>query len=317
MDKREIWKNFRLGEELEISGAFIYNGMRRFHEIRTLDHSEEVFEFLYNLAVGLERLLKIAVVLIEHNDSVDQSELEKSLITHSHLALLSRIKKHVQINFSSPHNELLNLLGKFYKSYRYDRFSLTSTYKSKREIKALCDYLSKHLDVNIQRDSPLLGIKNKRRFKEFMGKIVLRISKTLYEIIKNKASSLNLNTSKLRHGSKAETVFLRKVDISDEDVLWKELLIFFMNTKFTSGYLEFLREIKPLEFDPELVGDYLDCFQSDAAKAFVMDEIEHHYEELEKGKRLEKIAVIAAPNVFFDTEEDEEDFAQPNIPPDS
>jgi hypothetical protein len=82
-----------------------------------------------------------------------------------------------------------------------------------------------------------------------------------------------------------------------------------MNTKSSSGYLEFLRGIKPLDFDPELVGDYLDCFQSDSAKAFVMDELEHHYEELEeKGKRLEEMGVIAAPNVFFDTEEDEEDF---------
>jgi hypothetical protein len=309
MNRSEIWKNFRLGEELDISGVFIYNGMRRFHEIRKLDQAAEIFEFLYSLSVGLERLLKIAVVLIEHNDSVDQNELEKSLITHSHLDLLSRIKKHEKINFSSSHNELLGLLGNFYKSLRYDRFSLTSTFRPKREIEAICDFLSKHLRINTQRNSPLLGIENEERFKKFVRNTVLKISTTLYKIIQEKASSLNLYTYELRHGSKAETVFLRKVNVNDEDVLWKELLIFFMNTKSSSGYLEFLRGIKPLDFDPELVGDYLDCFQSDSAKAFVMDELEHHYEELEeKGKRLEEMGVIAAPNVFFDTEEDEEDF---------
>jgi len=83
-------------------------------------------------------------------------------------------------------------------------------------------------------------------------------------------------TEALRHGSKAQTIFLGEADIPTEDVLWKELLVFFMNTKTTSEYLQFLSGIPPLDFDPELVDDYLSCFQSDAAKAFVRDELEHH-----------------------------------------
>lgn len=309
MKPTQFWKNFNLGEELSISGAFIYNGMRRFYEMQGLNYTDEAFEVLYNLSVGFERLLKIAVVLLEHDDSIDQEELEKSLITHNHLELLSRVRKHVQINLTSPHNDLLSLLGKFYKSLRYDRFSLSSVYDSKREIEALCALLSKHLNlnINIQRDT-LLGIQNEDRYRRFIRKTVLKISKTLYDVVANRARDLNLYTYELRSGSKAETVFLREVDISDEDVLWKELLIFFMNTKSTSGYLEFLRGISPLDFDPALVGDYLECFQSDAAKSFVMDELEHLYEELgEKGSRLELMNVIGAPNVDFDFPEDEED----------
>lgn len=299
MKPTQFWKNFNLGEELNISGAFIYNGMRRFYEMQKLNYTDEAFEVLYNLSVGFERLLKIAVVLLEHDDSIDQGKLEKSLITHNHLELLSRVKKHVRINLTSPHNDLLSLLGMFYKSLRYDRFSLSSVYDSKREIEALCALLSKHLNlnINIQRNT-LLGIQNEDRYRRFIRKTVLKISKTLYDVVANRARDLNLYTDELRSGSKAETVFLREVDISDEDVLWKELLIFFMNTKSTSGYLEFLRGISPLDFDPELVGDYLKCFQSDAAKSFVMDELEHLYEELgEKGSRLELMNVIGAPNV--------------------
>nr|VFK37614.1 MAG: hypothetical protein BECKSD772F_GA0070984_101717 [Candidatus Kentron sp. SD]VFK41293.1 MAG: hypothetical protein BECKSD772E_GA0070983_101112 [Candidatus Kentron sp. SD] len=63
MKTTEFWKNFKLGEELSISGTFIYNGMRRFHEIRIFDYTDEVFEVFYNLSIGFERLLKIAVVL--------------------------------------------------------------------------------------------------------------------------------------------------------------------------------------------------------------------------------------------------------------
>lgn len=64
MNRMEFWKNFKLGEELDISGSFIYNGLRYLHEMRTLHHETEIFEVLYNLAVGLERLLKVTVILI-------------------------------------------------------------------------------------------------------------------------------------------------------------------------------------------------------------------------------------------------------------
>jgi hypothetical protein len=309
MTPTEFWKNFKLGEEISVSGAFIYNGMRRFHEMRKLDFTDEVFEVLYNLSVGLERLLKIAVVLLEHDDAIDQTELEESLITHSHSDLLARVKKHVTISLGTPHNDLLGLLGTFYKSLRYDRFTLSSAYKPEREIEALCDFLRKHLGVDIPRDSSLFGTTNDDRYRRFIRKTVLKISRTLYEIVESRARALNLYTHELRHGSKAETVFLREVDISDEDVLWKELLIFFMNTKSTSGYLEFLRGITPLDFDPALVDEYLDCFQSDASKAIVMDELEHHYEEMEgkKGDRIKLMRVIASPGVYFDSGENEPD----------
>ncbi len=59
---------------------------------------------------------------------------------------------------------------------------------------------------------------------------------------------------------------------------------FFMNTQSSSGLLEFLRNIDPLDFDPELANEYLDCFQSDKAKAFVMDELEARYDELPNSK---------------------------------
>lgn len=309
MNPTHYWKNFKLGEELSVSGVFIYNGMRRFHELRKLDNTDEVFEVLYNLSVGFERLLKIAVVLFEQKDSGNQECLEKSLITHNHLDLLNRIKMHVTVNLASPHNDLLNLLGTFYKSLRYDRFSLSSVYDSKREMEALCTLLSKHLKIVIQRSTPIIGTENTDQYRRFIRRTTIKISTTLYKIISTKARELNLYTYELRSGSKAETVFLKEVDISDEDVLWKELLVFFMNTKSSSGYLNFLRSIDPLDFDAELVADYLDCFQSDAAKTFVIDELEHLYEEMgEHTDRLDLMRVIAAPNVSFDSPEDKEGY---------
>lgn len=312
MKPTDFWKNFRLVEELSISGTFIYNGLRRYHEMHKLDNDDEIFELLYNLSVGFERLLKIAVVLHEHNDMTDQEQLEKSLITHNHFVLLNRLKKHTEIKLCTPQNELLNLLSKFYKSYRYDRFSLESAFDGKKEKKAFLQYLSTYSKVDLTHES-IMGVFNDEKAKKFFQRHVLEISRKVYESIKNRATKINLYTYELRHGSKAESVFLRKVKISDEDILWKELLIFFMNTKESSSYLDFIRGIEPLGFDPGLVDEYLDCFRSDSAKSLVIGELETLYEDLDNVKeRYQEVNLIGQPNVCFDDEESDDDDLEPD-----
>lgn len=301
MEKTDFWKNFELGQELHISGSFIYNGIRRYFELEHLDYNEEIFEVFYNLSVGLERLLKIAVVLLEHSDEEEQESYEKSLITHNHSELLRRIRVHRALNLSSVHNEFLDLLVAFYKSQRYDRFSLSSITNMDKEKSALTDFLAKHLEVSFPESSGLIGTDNNSRYKNFLRKIITKISQEIFSVVRSRAYELNIYTYELRHGSRAETVFLGNADLPKENVLWKELLLFFMNTKSSSGYLEFLRQIEPLDFDPELVDDYLDCFQSDAAKSFVVDELETLYEDVaDIGKRLEMIDIIACKGVYFD-----------------
>lgn len=308
MKSHEAWKNFKLGEELEISGNFIYNGLRRFYEMQVLDHHDEIFEVLYNLSVGLERLLKITIILLEHKEDSDQEALEKSLITHTHLELLRRVKEHCKLNLGKAHNELLDLLGNFYNSYRYDRYILSSIFNRGQERTSLLSFLSKHLKIDLENPSGFFATQNNTRYRNFIRKIVIKISSALFEIVRNKAHDLNLYTYELRHGSKAETTFLGAAAIHDEEVLWKELLAFFMNTKAKSSYLDFLRSIEPLDFDPELISDYLQCFQSDTARAFVMDQLEYLYSELEKsGERLKMMDTIANPNVYFDSDEEVEE----------
>ncbi len=307
MKPADFWKNFNLGEELSISGAFIYDGMRGFHQMKNLDIDEELFIVLYNLSVGIERLLKISVVLLEYDELSSPELFEKSLITHNHRKLLARIKKKVDVNFGTPHNDFLDLLSAFYKSLRYSRFSLSSVYSTRKEQKHFCDFLSKQLVTTIDTQSSLLGLKNDNRYRQFISNLIIKISSTIYGIISEQARSLNLYTYELRHGSKAESIFLSNVNISDEDVLWKELLVFLMNTKNSSGYLKFLRNIPPLAFDPALIDDYLDCFQTDTAKALVMGELEQLYEQLaNKTERLEIMNMVGLPGVHFYTSDDED-----------
>ena len=309
MNRSELWKNFRLGEELDVSGTFIYNGLRRFHELRKLDYSADLFEVFYQLSVGIERLMKIAIVLLEHDDANDQGAFEKSLSTHNHQALLARIQKHVDLKLSNSDNAFLHLLTRFYENLRYDRFSLKSPLILGKEKHELFDFLEGHLQVKFEDRNSIFGHQNADQYKKYIRKIVVKIASGLYGIIEERTRSLDLYTYELRSGSKAETVFLGEANIPTEDILWKELLVFFMNTKETSGYLSFLRGIEPLPFDPGLVEDYLGCFQSDSARAQVVDEMETLYEDVpDSGERLRLIEVIGSPNIYFPEDDGDEAF---------
>ena len=149
MESIQFWQNFNLGTELQISGNFLFNGLHAFHTMERLDSTDEIFEVLYNLAVGFERLLKIQVALLEINKKTNLDEFEESLITHNHLALVARINKIQTLKFSTPHTELLNILGKFYKTYRYNRFQLSSINDSKPETNALINFFVKHLKLKL------------------------------------------------------------------------------------------------------------------------------------------------------------------------
>ena len=61
--------------------------------METFYHEEEIFEFLYNLSVGIERLLKINVILIEHTDDINQEAFFESIRNHNHQGLIQRIQK--------------------------------------------------------------------------------------------------------------------------------------------------------------------------------------------------------------------------------
>lgn len=307
MNREQTWKNFDLGTEIDVAGTFIYNGVRCFHEMQTLDHADEVFEFLYNVSVGLERLLKVAVILLEHDKIENQDQFKKSLITHVHLDLINRVKKHVTLQLATPHNDFLSMLGTFYKSFRYDRFNLSGNWQPDKEKAALRGYIEKHLLVILEPTTSIIPTKNTANFRRHIGKVVGKISSQIFEVVRKAAQDLNIYTYELRSESKAAKIFLKsECDFNLEDVLWKELLVFFMNSKANTKLFDFLRSIEPLDFDPGLAPEYLQCFQSEKAKMSIVDELEEHYLNVKnKRERFEMIDLIGNPMAYLDDNEDD------------
>lgn len=302
MNPTQFWQNFKLGEEQEIACNFIYDGLRNLHEMETLSMETEVFPVLYNLSVGLERLFKVAIVLLEFNDKTDIDIFEKSLITHNHLDLLNRIKKSTNINLGDSHIALLNLLSIFYKTHRYNRFSLQSVTNISRDKKALHLFLNKYLQIDITDD--MFGVDNSLRVKKFIGKTVKKITKDIYLIIKESAHAKNLYTDEISSSSsKAAKILCGGDDIlfDYEETAMIEVLAFLMKTK-ESTLMKVIKDIEPLPLDPALDSEYLQFLlkkRTDFSSS-IIDEIEDYHADISDFKnRMEIINVIKDPNVSF------------------
>ena len=308
----EYWKNFNLGTELDIAGRFLFNGLQAFHEMSHFAAEEDAFEFLYGVAVGLERLLKIAVILTEHDKVVDQAEFESGLITHSHQELIKRLKENHEINLAGVHNEFIGILSTFYKSHRYGRYSLNSVHAPARERDDLISFLEKHLRTEIDIQGMFTVTRNERRHKKFVGKVISKIVIPIFRIVKNEAHRLNLYTYEIEYGSKASKIFMgERFDFEMEDILQVELVAYFASAEAPGSNLRFMRDlIKPLPFDPALEADYLAALRSDRQKLGVLDELEVYYEDVENFKeRREMLEAASSDSLYYgsDDEDDSED----------
>jgi hypothetical protein len=311
----DFWKNINLNAELHISGAFLYDALLSLDRMNHFCYEDECFSFLYNVSVGIERLEKIAIILLEHDDKRDQEEFEKSLITHNHLDLIKRIQKSTSIDLDKGHNKFLQLLSNFYKSYRYDRYNLSSVYEIDKEKIELVAFVSQELKLEINAGM-MFPSSIDIRIRRFIGKIVTKIVKQLYEIIR----SAKTFTYELRYDSKASKIFLageNEYDFVDKRICQKEVLIHLMNNQDTNyGFMDLIKQIKPLELDSAVNNEYVKFLFDITDDTYgVVDEIKQIYEDNKFDKeRFELISLIGEDSVIFDTNDDMDIYEDDDTP---
>ncbi|HRG26532.1 MAG TPA: hypothetical protein PLJ00_01490 [Chitinophagales bacterium] len=308
MNSTQYWKNFSLGTEIDISGAFIYNGLKAFDDIQYFIHEAEIFEVLYNLSVGIERLCKVAIVLIEYNSSTDSKRFTESIKTHKIEYLIIRVTKNKILDLNKEEKAFINLLSHFYNSLRYDRYSENEQNYYTKEKEVFVNYLNSELKFSIDIRSDFILTENDSVIKSSFGKVVGNIVTRLYEIIRNEAVRLHLYTYEIREFSKARKIFYsEKFDFLEEACAVKELLIFFINNKNSNGVFNIIRNIKPLDLDPALANDYIQALIHPHMLQEHLDEIEANLEDvLDKSDRIEVLELLSNLRSQFDDGDEEE-----------
>lgn len=303
MNKEQLWKNFNLGIELDIAGNFIYNSLKTIDEMQNFYYEDEIFTFLYQISVGIERLEKIVIILTEHNEIVNQKIFEKELKHHNHEKLLERIRKYHSVKFDKKHNNFIKILSLFYKNMRYDRYILENIENYNQEKIELEKFINKYSTIKIKNDFPFDITQNNNEIKIFIGTVIKKIVLDFYNIIVIKAREENIYIDDIRIDSKAYKIFKKQeFDFLNESIFWKELLIFILNNKNTSGVLKFIKDIEPLQFDPIMLSEYLNCFKDDLTKLKYIEEMETYHEDIKNIKeRKEILELIGMYGIDFDS----------------
>jgi hypothetical protein len=305
-----FWKNFRLGTELQVSGTFIYNALYAFDRLEHFHYEHEIFEFLYNISVGIERLEKIAIILLEGDSIADQEEFEKTLITHNHLELMQRICKLKELRIGKSHRKFLQLITEFYKSTRYSRYNLSSVYSADKDKSRFVGFLEEELGLQIDAKS-FFPTPNDPRIKKYVGKLIGKICSQLYEIIREEAHRLRIFTYEIPYGSKAFKIFIGgEYTFETERILQKEILVHLMNGDIHTPHYKLIKDIPPI--------DLSDYYSIKAQIEWLFDIVkcqggfgglEVLYEENHFGKdRIERLQLLEADIDFDEDDSDELDY---------
>lgn len=313
-----FWKNFRLGTELQVSGTFIYNALYFLDTIEYIHYEEDIFEFLYNLAIGIERLQKITLILLEHDESSNQVDFEKSLITHNHLVLHERINKIQSVNLGKVHFKFLNLIRDFYTSYRYERFNKKSIYKPNFDKKLFQEFLVNELKLETSKDDETSypykkeeWIENNKRIKKFIGKTTGTIVNSLYEIIRDRARKLGTYTYEIRYGSKAFKIFMAKeFTFEVENNFKKEIIVSLLSKEgMNDEFKKYIQTLETVNLDEYNSSYYIQYLMNSVTNYNHLSEYQHLIEEKEISKeRINFIEPIGTEqHLDFDFEDDEGD----------
>ncbi len=293
-----FYKNFNMGREIDIAGTFIYNGIKSFDAMDSFSQECDVFQILYSIAVGIERLQKVLLVLLENfpedNNEEYIADFEKSLITHSHQKLHERISANVQIAFNAHQHAFLQLLTQFYETCRYDRFNISANYQKERDMFVV--FLSDRLNMEIRVDKAYFDTPNDTRMKKFLGRVVGTISRTYYAAIRDQAYKLRLHTYELRYDSPAYKLFSGELKddsfyelLFNERIALAEFFTYLLNYRSEEEIREYISTIAPLELDLNDTEIYFNEICKGKVPSALVDAVTSHYEDMENSSERLKI----------------------------
>lgn len=313
------WKNFDLNMELHIAGDFIYEGMYLIDRSFQLRYEDECFLFLYNISVGIERLEKIAYLLLAHRDG--EPCPTKHWENHNHPKLIELINYHTPLKLGKRESAFVNLLSEFYNKGRYDRFKYESEINGNELTKdkdLFIRFLRKHLNVTpanfIGQESTVILSQNG---KDSIGNIIRNIVISIYDIIRETASILGLYTYEIRYDSKAYKVFVeQEFSFIRENTTKREIILHMISQKNADDeYLNKLKQIKPINLEQHTQDSYIGYLMNFQTYSDVKDEVAQIYEDEHLEYRVSEIGFIGEEYCYEDSDEDIEkiNIAQFNV----
>lgn len=274
-----------MGKELDVAGNFLYDGLRNFDEIHNLNETSSIFNFMYNISVGVERMQKVAIILCAIEEETDFEKLTLEIKHHNHVSLMDKIRRDRNIKLKPNENEFLNVLNNFYNDLRYGRYLLDDFHLEDEKNKFI-----KFLDrLGIEENALFGTINNNDRIRKFIGGVVGGISINLYELIVEESRKLGIYTYEVNYHSKAYKIFTEKrFDFILEKLSLKELIVYLLNSDELEDLRVGIKYLDALDLDIYSLG----ALESFIEKRELTEAVETSYEEIPNAKRNERKQIL-------------------------
>lgn len=306
MSPKQWWKNFDLNAEVHIAGTFLYDGVQSLGHLRTVNYDDEIFSVLYHLSVGFERLMKVVIVLAEHDDSTDQDAFEKKLATHNTDALLQRIEKNHPLKVSRAERALVICLAEFYGTFRYDHFRLETIRGRGRLRDSFKRFLEKESGIKISEPDAFIPSDDMAVIHRHVDKVVRGLATKLYNVVDDLARENGIFTYELRSESKPAMVFHGgDHTFKKEEIAMKELLLFFLKRSADTKLTIVTDNMEPLDFDPPEAVECADVFFKPDQRQMLMDMVDAlrtDREDIKERDQLLELLGSGANNIYTDDE---------------
>lgn len=314
MTNKLMQKSVAMANELDVAGEFIYVTLEKINRMSNYTQVADDFFILYHLAVGIERMQKILLVIINDISDANVNNFLKEIKHHKHNQLQEKINKKCKICFSKEQNNMLNLLSDFYNGERYERFDFIHyDFKDKN---MLINFITNNCpNVNSDKISWQPFCYNTDNVKEFLGRIIGKIGQKYYNAIEDESRKRNIYCYELRHDSMAEKLFLgsenkdsyqKKID--NEELAIKELLLYLINPQENNEFMNYLDNLESLPFDVALIQDYVADLCNKIVSQELIDEVDCLYEDMEVNfkERKNELDIIGNRFVIFDLDDNEQ-----------
>lgn len=303
------WTNFDFNMEIHVAGDFLYEGIYLIDRLSQLRYEDDYFLFLYDIAVGIERLEKIAYLLLALKDK--ELNPTTNWDNHKHHLLFELINSHTTLKLGKREMAFIHLLSEFYNKGRYDRFKYVDEIDNNKPTKdkdLFLKFFEKHLNV-----LPVNFIGQERTviltqdLKDAIGEIVRGIVIPIYEIIRETAYALRLFTYEIRYGSKAYKLFIeQQFSFKNENTTKREVILKLINQKYEHDeYLDKIYQVQSLDLQQHTPDCYINYLMNFQDYPEIKDEVNQIYEDDELVNRASEIAFIGEK--FEYPEQDEED----------
>lgn len=304
------WTNFDFNMDIHVAGDFLYEGIYLIDRLSQLRYEDDYFLFLYNIAVGVERLEKVAYLLLAFKDK----ELNPTTNwgNHKHHHLFELINNHTTLKLGKREMAFVHLLSEFYNKGRYDRFKYAGEIDNNKPTKdkdLFLNFLEKHLNV-----IPVNFISQEKTviltpdLKDAIGEIVRGIVIPIYEIIRETAYELRLFTYEIRYGAKAYKIFIeQQFSFNKENTTKREVILKLINQRYERDeYLDKIYQVQPLNLQQHTPDSYINYLMNFQDYPEIKDEVNQIYEDDELVNRASEIAFIGEKFEYPEQDEDDD-----------